>query len=202
MASVDLHEFIRSRRSVRRFKPGQIDLTRVERVLETATCAPSAHNRQPWRFAVVTRTEQKSQLAEAMAADFAKDLAADGIPSDELDAAMERSRLRITSAPVGILLCMDMSDMDRYPDERRQTAERTMAIQSVANAGATLLLAVHAEGLGGVWICGPLFAPQAVRRALKLPISWEPQALMLIGEPATTPLARPRHDFRDVVVFK
>ena len=199
---MDLHEFIRSRRSVRRFRPAQIDLARVERVIETAASAPSAHNRQPWRFAVLTRTDQKSQLAEAMAADFARDLAADGIPSSELDAALERSRLRITSAPVGVLLCMDMSDMDRYPDERRISAERTMAIQSVANSGATLLLAVHAEGLGGVWICGPLFAPQAVARALELPISWEPQALILIGEPATTPLPRPRRDLRDVVVFR
>ena len=78
-----------------------------------------------------------------------------------------------------------------------------MAIQSVANAGATLLLAAHAEGLGGVWICGPLFAPRGRgTRVCSLPPGWEPQALLLIGEPAAMPLARPRRDLREVVVFR
>jgi F420 biosynthesis protein FbiB-like protein len=202
MDGLQLHEFIRNRRSVRRFTQEPIALAMLERILETATYAPSAHNRQPWRFAVVTSPDEKSRLAESMAIEFARDLAADGFAEAERDAALDRSRRRITSAPVAILLCMDMHDMDRYPDERRNTAERTMAVQSVSNAGATLLLAAHAEGLGGVWICAPLFAPTNVAVALQLPDSWEPQALLLIGRPAQNPPARPRRDVRQVTVFK
>ena len=38
-----------------------------------------------------------------------------------------------------------------------------MGTQSVALAGLQLLLAAHAEGLGGTWICWPLFAPDETR---------------------------------------
>jgi len=200
--SLELHEFLRSRRSVRQFAEGVIDPSVVERILKTATSAPSAHNRQPWRFAVVVHAAQKSRLAEAMAADFARDLDADGVPSKERDVAVEQSRHRITSAPVAIVLCMDMTGMDRYQDERRERAERSMAIQSVANAGTIVLLAVHAEGLGGVWICAPLFAQQAVVAALDLPASWEPQALLLIGKTADVSAARPRRELGEVTVYR
>jgi nitroreductase len=96
---------------------------------------------------------------------------------------------------------MDISDMDQYPDLKRADTERTMAVQSTANAGVTLLLAAHAEGLGGVWNCGPLVAPRAVISALDLPATWEPQALFLIGRPAETPEPRTRKPVKEIVIF-
>ena len=59
-----------------------------------------------------------------------------------------------------------------------------MAVQSVALACQNLLLAAHAHGLGGCWMCAPLFAPDIVRSALALPESWQPQALITLGYPA------------------
>lgn len=199
---MDMHEFLRGRRSVRRFTQDPIELGTVERILETATQAPSAHNRQPWRFAVITRSALRSRLAQAMADKFALDLDADGISVEQRELELERSRQRITAAPVAIVLCMDMTDMDRYPEERRTLAERTMAIQSVANAGTVLLLAAHAEGLGAVWVCAPLFAQDAVMRTLDLPASWEPQALLLLGRPAEMARLRPRRDIQEVALFQ
>ena len=77
----------------------------------------------------------KTDLANAMALDFERDLTRDGVPPEKIQAQLKRSRDRLTSAPVAILLCLDMSEMDSYPDEKRQYAERTMAMQSVAAAG-------------------------------------------------------------------
>lgn len=59
-----------------------------------------------------------------------------------------------------------------------------MAVQSVAMAGQNLLLAAHAHGLGACWMCAPLFCPDVVRSALSLPIDWEPQGLITLGNPA------------------
>ncbi len=178
------HEFLRSRRSARRFTPEDVPDAAIERILTTAISAPSAHNRQPWRFCVLKDPAAKSRLADCMAAEFRRDLAADGLAEDEVARRVDRSRSRIESSPLVIVLCMDMSDMDVYPDERRNAAERMMAVQSTAAAGAQLLLAVQAEGLAGVWTCGPLFAPQAVRDALELEPAWEPQAMFFIGTAA------------------
>ena len=71
---MDLQSFLRSRRSVRRFKPYTVPDSMIRNILITATYAPSAHNRQPWRFVVVTSQDVKSNMADAMAMDFRHDL--------------------------------------------------------------------------------------------------------------------------------
>ena len=198
---MDLHGFLRSRHSVRQVLSEPIPAATIDRMLTTAMFAPSAHNRQPWRFAVVATKAGKSQLADSMAAAFGRDLEADGINAAQVKALLEKSQTRINAAPLAIVLCTDMSDMDTYPDARRTEAERAMALQSTANAGMILLLAAHAEGLGAVWICAPLFAPRAVVSGLHLPENWEPQALFLIGRPAESPKARARKAVNEIAVF-
>jgi F420 biosynthesis protein FbiB-like protein len=197
--TTDLHNFLRTRRSIRRFKTDPVPDSVIQNILATAMFAPSAHNRQPWRFAVITTQAVKENLAEAMAADFERDLVRDGLPPEKIQAQIKRSKERITSAPVAILLCLDMSEMDSYPDEKRRQAERTMAIQSVAAAGLQLLLAVHAEGLGGVWACWPLFAQQVICRTLGLSNSWEPQAMFFVGYPSDIPKNKELKDLQHLV---
>ena len=136
-----------------------------------------------------------------MAADFERDLARDGISPEEIQVQVNRSKERIISAPVAILLCLDMREMDTYPDEKRQDAERTMAVQSTAAAGLQLLLAAHAEGLGGVWACWPLFAKETIQRTLDLPESWEPQGMFFLGYPEGAPQMRKRKSVKDISIF-
>ena len=199
--AAELHNFLQTRRSIRRFKPDPVPESVIHSILATATFAPSAHNRQPWRFVVITSQSVKEELARAMAADFERDLRLDGIPLESIQVQIKRSKDRITSSPVAILLCLDMSEMDSYPDENRSAAERTMAVQSVAAAGLQLLLGVHAEGLGGVWACWPLFAKETVQRTLNLEKSWEPQAMLFIGYAEDNPKPRERKAVNDISIF-
>lgn len=134
-----------------------------------------------------------------MAKDFERDLTRDGIPPEKIKAQLKRSKDRIRAAPVAILLCLDMSEMDSYPDEKRQFAERMMAIQSVAAAGLQLMLASHAEGLGGVWVCSPLFAAETIQKTLGLSETWEPQAMFFIGYPDDTPKIKEMKDLESLV---
>lgn len=112
------------------------------------------------------------------------DLAADGAPEELIEREVKRSFQRISRAPLLVLLCLTDKDMDVYPDERRQRNEWVMAVQSVAMAGQNLLLAAHALGLGGCWLCAPLFCPEIVRETLDLPADWQPQGLVTLGYPA------------------
>ena len=134
-----------------------------------------------------------------MAIDFERDLTRDGVPPEKIQAQLKRSRERITSAPAVILLCLDMSEMDSYPDEKRQYAERMMATQSVAAAGLQLLLAAHAEGLGGVWVCSPLFAQKTIHKTLNLSASWEPQAMFFVGYADEAPKIKVMKDLGSLV---
>jgi F420 biosynthesis protein FbiB-like protein len=197
----DRLDILRSRRSVRRFTPQPIPESLLRQVLEAVTWAPSAHNRQPWRLAVLTSPDARLRLAERMGADFRQSLLEDGLDPNTVAEQVQRSYQRILSAPAAILFSLDTTMEDSYPDAFRQRAERLMSVQSLAMAGENLLLAAHAAGLGGVWVCAPLFAPQAARLALDLPESWEPQGLVLLGYPAAPGQARPRRPLDKIAHF-
>lgn len=177
-------ELLLSRRSIRRYQHKSVPQALVNKLLTAAIWAPSAHNRQPWRFVVITAPEKKSQLAQAMGNILKKDLTRDGVDTNVIEKDITRSYQRITAAPLLVLVCASIEDMDSYPDERRQLNEWTMAVQSTAMAGQNLLLAAHALGLGACWMCAPLFCPEVVQEALELPADWQPQGLVTLGYPA------------------
>lgn len=179
-------EFFRSRRSIRRYDGRPVPPAVVEQLLTAAVWAPSAHNRQPWRFAVIEQESSRRQLAGAMNAQLRRELAADGMAAEAIERDAGRSYARLTAAPLLILLCLTLADMDDYPDERRRAHEATMAVQSVAMAGQNLQLAAHALGLGACWVCAPLFCPEVVVETLALPLDWQPQGIVAVGYPAET----------------
>jgi F420 biosynthesis protein FbiB-like protein len=190
---------IQSRRSIRRYTSATVPTEVVERLLTAATWAPSSHNRQPWRFIVLTEAASRERLAAAMGARLRADRQADGDPPEAIEADAARSYARITGAPVVVAVCLTLAEMDRYPDARRSNAEYLMAVQSTAMAVQNLLLAAHAEGLGACWMCAPLFSPQAVSETLALPGDWQPQALITLGYPASAGKPARRKELAEVV---
>jgi len=62
---MDVFEAIRTRRSIRKFRPKPIPDEKLEIIREAGRLAPSAGNRQPWRFVVVKDPERKKNLAKA-----------------------------------------------------------------------------------------------------------------------------------------
>lgn len=191
-----------NRRSIRRFKDTPVSDGILQRILEAGIQAPSAHNRQPWRFAILRSTQARERLARKMGERLRADLEQDGLEPAVIEKDVTRSYTRITGAAVGIVLCMDELTLDEYPDEKRRRAEFLMGVQGVAMAGENILLAAHAEGLGGCWICAPLFVPDLVREELDLPQSWVPQGMILLGFPSDAERARSRHPLKEVTLWR
>jgi F420 biosynthesis protein FbiB-like protein len=181
MKPTPLLDLIKSRRSIRRYTDQPVSQAVILRLLEAAHWAPSAHNRQPWRFAVVTGRVEKERLAQTMGARLAADRTADGDDPADIERDVARSYARLVGAPVLIIVCTSLVDMDTYPDERRARHEWLMAVQSTAMAAQNLLLLAHAEGLAACWLCAPLFVPELVRETFNLPEDWEPQGLITLG---------------------
>ncbi len=196
-----LLEFLQSRRTTRSYLTKQIDSDRLERILEAARFAPSAHNRQPWRFAVLSDHSKKLTLAQAMGKRLRNDRLVDGDDPALIEQDVARSSKRIVSAPVVIICCMTMEDMDVYPDERRNQAEHWMAVQSAAMAAHNMVLAAHAEGLGACWMCAPLFCHDSIIEILDLPEQWIPQALLTLGWAIKPPRKRERLPVEKIVRF-
>jgi len=190
-----------TRRSLRRYEKRTVARHILETIIQAATWAPSAHNRQPWRFAVIETDAEKVKLALAMGKRLRHDLEADNVPEAVIEKDVNRSYDRITSAPVLILLCLSMEDMDTYPDEKRSHNEYIMAVQSTAMAGQNLLLAAHEAGLGACWMCAPLFCPDVVQSSLCIPDDWQPQGLITLGYPAQS-REKTRKPLTDVILWK
>ncbi len=63
---MDILEVIKTRRSIREYKPDPISEEEINKILEAGRWAPSASNSQPWRFIVLRNEETKKKLADTL----------------------------------------------------------------------------------------------------------------------------------------
>ena len=83
---------------------------------------------------MVEAAETKQTLAAAIGRRLRADLERDEVAAELIEKDANHSYQRITSAPVIVIVCLTMRDMDAYSDARRNHAEYLMASQSVAMA--------------------------------------------------------------------
>ena len=62
---MDVFEAITRRRSIRSYKPVDVEEEKLRRVVEAARLAPSASNRQEWKFIVVRDDGKRAKLVAA-----------------------------------------------------------------------------------------------------------------------------------------
>jgi coenzyme F420-0:L-glutamate ligase/coenzyme F420-1:gamma-L-glutamate ligase len=197
--SLSLLDIIKDRRSIKEYSSKEVSEEILSRILEAGRWAPSAHNAQPWRFIVIRGSALKQKLAEDMASRWDEDLRKNRILREHRESLIKASVERFGNAPVVIVACLTMEDMDEYQDDRRKKIEYVMAVQSVAAAIENVLLAARGEGLGSCWFCAPLFCPDVVRKTLKIPDHVDPQALITLGYPASKPNPPPRKPLEEIV---
>lgn len=204
----DLFDLMRSRRSVRRYLPEPVPREVLTRVLEAAITAPSASNKQPWRFFVVTDRARIEQMAAAVRA--AVDRIAGHVPpeSEAPFRAYGDYFTRFEKAPVviailhrGLSLLSNLVDSGIGDDARARIArmERDSGLIGASLALENLLLMAHAEGLGASGMTGPLVADTDLKRILEIPESWGIAALVPVGYPAEEPPPPSRKPLGNVV---
>ena len=62
---MEFTDVVRTRRSIRKYKPHTIPEDKLANILEAARLAPSGGNRQPWKFIIISDKEMKVKIAEA-----------------------------------------------------------------------------------------------------------------------------------------
>ncbi|WP_455277583.1 nitroreductase family protein [[Eubacterium] cellulosolvens] len=192
-----MQDLFRKRRSIRKYSQKKISDKKIKDMLNAAKWAPSAHNAQPWRFIIISKSDLKLKLAKAMAKKWENDLKLDRIDDKIRKELINQSIRKFTEPPVLILVCLTMEDMHNYNDGRDE-AEYTMAIQSVAVAIENMLLAAKIGGLSSCWYCAPLFCQDLTREILKIPSDVEPQALIAIGYAEEKPLKTSRKNLEEI----
>ena len=191
-------DYIKNRRSVRNYHQKEISLDLVDRVLETARWAPSAHNAQPWRFFILVDKCVRENLITKMAQCFYQDLLNDGVTKEFAATRCEASITRLSTSPVIILACIDSGKIKYYPDTLRKNAEEILASQSLAAALQNILLTASSFGLGSCWFSAPLFCQDVVKKVVGIPKDYIPQALVTLGYPIENPDPPPRLSLNEI----
>jgi nitroreductase len=160
-----------------------VPLDWIDQLLEAATRAPSSHNSQPWRFAVITTSNVKEQLSVRMGARLRADRLREADRIAEIDRDVARSRERITSAPAIIVACLSTIDLNDY-------YERLMAIKAWRRRFKTYYWSRIRMDRRAGWprrCIAPTWC-----EVLQLPDDWEAQALITLGyrRMQATPRAR------------
>jgi len=201
-------DVMKARRSIRRFRPELPERSLIEQALAAAITAPSASNKQPWRFIVVRR--QETIRAMAVATRAALERTARWVRPElrpAFDAYGDHFTLFDVTPTVIVPLYRATALLSRMvdpglPDEDRgriARLEEDSAHIGVSLAIQNLLLEAHVLGLGSCVMTGPLLAEPRLREILDVPPPWEIAALIPVGYAAERPPATERKPVDQVV---
>jgi nitroreductase len=148
---VDFYQVIRTRRSIRRYRPDPVPEEVLERVLDAARIAPSGSNRQPTRLILVRDEEAKRALVPLCG-----------------DQAF------LAEAPMVVVACGHNIHYNRgnYMGDHAVLVDVAIAVDH-------LTLAARAEGLGSCWI--GLFDNDGIKKLLSIPEEVQVVALTPLG---------------------
>jgi nitroreductase len=116
----DLIQTILARRSIRKYTSEPVSEEDIQALLEAATAAPSASNRKPWQFVVVTEREMIDALADAH-------------PHGKM----------LFEAPLCISVCGDLTEMERYWVQDCSAATENLLLAAVALELGAVWLGVY-----------------------------------------------------------
>ena len=203
-----VEEALTSRRSIRSFKPIHPGREQILSLVEMAITAPSASNKQPWRFFIV----DQRNLIDRMGAEVSR--AIDQVVAHVEPQYMEAFRaygdyfIRFTNAPVVIAAAFReiavLSNLVRntIPEESLRDVRKMeyySGLTSTSLAIQNLMLYAHSIGLGTSCMTGPLVASQQLKAILKIPSSWDLAALIAVGFPDETPAPLSRKPSESVI---
>lgn len=189
---------IQNRRSVRKFKPDSIPKAAVEEILLAGRLAPSAKNRQPWKF-IITEGNPKSELLAAMESGFEREKTAPLLPKSAAGMADAEHTLNVMRQAPLLIFIADIYGRDiAAPLTADEREFEICNILSIGAAVENMILTAQSLGIGSLWICNTCFA----QRELNALLNGEIRAALALGYPAEAPSARPRKDMREITEWR
>lgn len=149
-------ELIQSRHSVRKYSDKPIPKELLTQILEAGRLAPSAQNRQPWRYIVFTDTIQIHKLVNQTG-------------------LVGLSNFFIKDAPCVIIACADTKKNVRINNQDYYLVDTAISFQQ-------MMLTAWEFGIGSCWMAA--FSEKTLAKYLQIPSSWRIVALSPFGYPA------------------
>lgn len=180
----DFMELISTRHSIRDYCSDPIPNAALDKILEAGRLAPSAQNRQPWRYIVIRESNEVKA--------FVKHTGLIGL-----------SNFFVKSAPCVIIACAESKKNLRINNQDYYLVDIAISFQQ-------MMLCAWEMGIGSCWMAA--FSEKALAKYLNIPKSWRIVAFSPFGYPkddkslyskAITGVARSkkRQAIEDMVTF-
>lgn len=170
-------DLVRRRRSVRRYRPDPVPPEMIDACIEAARYAPTACNRQSWKFII------------------AEGAVKDRIVDEALGGLIVPNRWA-ESAPVLLVIAMDLDAVVHRIAAAVKKIRYHMLDAGIA--GEHFVLQATELGLGTCWI--GWFSKRAVKSILHLPAGWDVPAMIAVGFPDEVPGEKERRGLETIAV--
>lgn len=170
--SGNVFDVIKRRRSIGQMLPALPPRAQIERLLESATYAPSHHVTEPWHFFVITG-RAREQLGAVMEESLRRQLS-DPFSEKNLG-KLSRERGKPLRAPVLIVVAL--------PDMLRQKGDILENIEAASAAVQNMLLTAEEMGLATIWRTGEATADPLIKKWLGLHPQDHIVAFLYVGYP-------------------
>ncbi|MCI6165649.1 MAG: nitroreductase family protein [Lachnospira sp.] len=192
---------IDERRSIRKYKSGEIDRQDIEKIVIAGTLAPSAKNRQPWKYIVYT-DGSKQELLNVMERGLIRERDASRLLPESHNCLSDAfNTLRIMrEAPVLIII---ENTNGTSPYKQIDSERRVSEICDTLSIGASvenMLLKATELGYGTLWIANTCFAYDELIEFTE--IKGQLVGAVSLGIADEMPAKRPRKPLEEVLEFR
>ncbi len=193
---MELYDAMKNRRSRRKYLPDPIPDEDIERLILSATYAPSGCNSQCWKFIAVKSPEKIEEIARAVEAGARKFY--ERLDDEQFVSTRIRHMTFFRKAPLVILVFMtempyyDIRVTDYfaslgYSKDEMLSILGNPDILSIGAAVQNLLLTAEEMGLGACWMNDPILARAEIESLLNVPDGHRLMSVIPVGKPAYSP---------------
>jgi len=171
----DFLDLAKKRRSCRAYRPDPVPPDKIKKCLEAVRFAPTACNKQSWKF-IITEGELKDRLV-----------------GEALGGVIVPNRWAI-QAPVMVVIAMRLDLITHRIGAKLKDIDYHLVDAGIA--GEHFVLQATELGLGTCWI--GWFDKKAVKSILNLSASWDVPSMITLGYPADDPPSQKRKTISEI----
>ena len=194
-------DYIKERRSIRKYKSQLVDKKMIDEIIMAGMLAPSAKNRQPWKF-IVYSEKSKMELLDEMEKGLLRERDGKALLPDSksglIDAFSTLKIMREAPILITILNTNCYSPFININADNRIT--EICDSLSIGAAVENMLLKATELGLGALWIANTCFAYNELVNYIGT--THQLVGAVSLGYADEFPDARPRKSLEDIVEYR
>lgn len=192
---------IDNRRSIRKYKSDEVSKEIIEDMINSATLAPSAKNRQPWKF-IVYQGNEKKKLVDVMRQGIASEkITHELMPEWAFAIPDAENTVRIMEEAPCLITVLNTNQKTPFAAiERENRIVEICDSLSIGAAVENMILTATEYGLGTLWIANTCFAYNELVDF----IGTDNQliGIVAVGHADESPNKRPRKQLEDIVEYR